>query len=540
MSRRAGFSIAVVVLTAIALFLRLSSLGNRPFHGDEAVHAFKFRELWEHGTYHYDPNEYHGPTIYYAALPVVALSGHHRFGDTTEADYRLAVALFGAAMVPLLLLLRRTLGSGAILWAGLFTALSPAFVFYSRYFIQEMLLAFFALGFLAGVWRYREAGRIGWAALAGVFAGLMIASKETAVLSFVAAGLAWLVTCLGWRGLDSEEPAPVPMPSPDSLPAPPRISSRSWYPLLMGSGVALATAFLFLSGFFSDLRGPLGYLKSYTPWLHRAGGTPLHNQPWSYYLGLLTWHHKPGGPIWTEGMILILALLGVVTALLRRSGTADDPGSRFVRFLALYTLSLFVIYSAIPYKTPWCLLSFWSGAIVLAGVGAMALTTTLRALPLRALVGCTLLVASAQLGWQAYRTSFVFQTDQRNPYVYAQPVADGTEIKNRAEELARAHPQKYAMVIKVISVDAYYWPLPWYLRRFDNVGYWTQIPADPDAPLVFASPEFDEELSKRLDPTHLMTGFYGLRPNVLFETFVRMEVWEQFLKNKKRREGVKG
>jgi len=146
MTRPAFFATAVLFLTAVALCLRLPNLGNRPFHGDEAVHAFKFRELWEHGSYKYDPNEFHGPTIYYAALPTVALSGHHQFADTQEADYRVAVALFGAAMIPLLWLLKDGIGRGSVLWACLLAALSPAFVFYSRYYIQEILLAFFTLG----------------------------------------------------------------------------------------------------------------------------------------------------------------------------------------------------------------------------------------------------------------------------------------------------------------------------------------------------------------------------------------------------------
>ena len=51
-------------------------------------------------------------------------------------------------------------------------------------------------------------------------------------------------------------------------------------------------------------------------------------------------------------------------------------------FLALYTILLTAIYSAISYKTPWCLLSFFHGMILLAGIGAAALVEFFRALPL--------------------------------------------------------------------------------------------------------------------------------------------------------------
>src|SRR6266446_5760176 len=142
MNRRYGFSVALVAMTILAAALRLPSLGNRIFHGDEAVHAFKFREIWEHGVYRYDPNEFHGPTIYYAALPTVWLNGRHSFAETRESDYRLATALVGIALIPLLALIRDGLGKRATILAALFLALSPAFVFYSRYFIQEILLVF--------------------------------------------------------------------------------------------------------------------------------------------------------------------------------------------------------------------------------------------------------------------------------------------------------------------------------------------------------------------------------------------------------------
>src|SRR5262245_49787004 len=98
MIRQFGFTVALIAIIALAAKLRLPELGNRPFHGDEAVHAFKFRDIWEHGVYKYDPNEFHGPTLYYAALPTVYLNGRHSFAETRESDYRLATAIFGIAL----------------------------------------------------------------------------------------------------------------------------------------------------------------------------------------------------------------------------------------------------------------------------------------------------------------------------------------------------------------------------------------------------------------------------------------------------------
>ncbi len=114
----AGVLAGLLIITAAALALRLPELDARPMHGDEAVHAAKLGTLWESGRYRYDPNEFHGPTLYYAALPVLRLAGVPDYFAANEAHYRLAPVLFGAGMVLLLWPLLSGLGRGAVLWAG--------------------------------------------------------------------------------------------------------------------------------------------------------------------------------------------------------------------------------------------------------------------------------------------------------------------------------------------------------------------------------------------------------------------------------------
>jgi len=82
-------------ITALALLLRLPGRDMRPMHADESVHAIKLRDLFEKGDYVYDFNEFHGPTLYYASLPVLRLSGVRTFDQTTEAQLRLVTVLFG-------------------------------------------------------------------------------------------------------------------------------------------------------------------------------------------------------------------------------------------------------------------------------------------------------------------------------------------------------------------------------------------------------------------------------------------------------------
>src|SRR5947207_14939070 len=183
---------ALVLLPALAgaLALRVPNLDTRPLHNDEAVNAVKVSELWRQGRYAYDPDEYHGPTLHYATLPFLWLSRARNANELADATLRLAPVAFGAGLILLLPLLADGLGRHAVGWAAIFTAISPAMVFYSRYFIHEMLLVFFTFMALAAAWRYWRTRKLGWALLAGVGAGLMHATKETFVINVAAAALA--------------------------------------------------------------------------------------------------------------------------------------------------------------------------------------------------------------------------------------------------------------------------------------------------------------------------------------------------------------
>src|SRR4028119_336740 len=138
-----AFVVAMFVIGAGALWLRLSHLDARPMHTDEAVHALKLRDLMR-GQYRYDPQEFHGPTLYYFTLPVMWLQGARDIAAIDESTLRLVPALFGVGLVLLLLLLRDGLRAPALLYAAVLTAISPAMSYYARYYIQETLLIFFS------------------------------------------------------------------------------------------------------------------------------------------------------------------------------------------------------------------------------------------------------------------------------------------------------------------------------------------------------------------------------------------------------------
>src|SRR5437762_7335610 len=190
-------ALAVLLAIAGALALRVPKLDTRPLHNDEAVNAVKVSELWQEGRYAYDPDEFHGPTLHYATLPFLWLSGARNSDELADATLRLAPVVSGVGLILLLLLFADGLGRQSVAWAAIFTAISPAMVFYSRYFIHEMLLLLFTALTMGAGWRYAQSRSARWAVLTGAGLGLMFATKETFVITVAAMGLAAIAT-IGW------------------------------------------------------------------------------------------------------------------------------------------------------------------------------------------------------------------------------------------------------------------------------------------------------------------------------------------------------
>jgi uncharacterized protein (TIGR03663 family) len=172
--RSRGIFLAAVLLAAA---LRFPGLALRPMHADEAVHADKLGTLLEGGGYVYDPSEYHGPTLYYLTLPSAWLRGASRYVEVDEVILRAVPAALGVALVAAHLGARAFLGVPGAAVAAMLAALSPAMVFYSRYYIHETPLVFFTFGALLGGCGYLR--KRATALQTGACVGLMHATKET-------------------------------------------------------------------------------------------------------------------------------------------------------------------------------------------------------------------------------------------------------------------------------------------------------------------------------------------------------------------------
>jgi len=518
--------VLILAATFFAGALRLPGLAQRPMHGDEAVHADKFGRLLERGEYKYDPHEYHGPTLNYLTLIPARILSEKTYAQVNEFTLRVVPAFFGVVLVLLVLLVADGVGAGAAVYAAVLTAISPAMVYYSRYYIQEMLLVCFTFGAIVFAYRYGRRRRLLWAVLAGACVGLMHATKETCVIAFgsMLAGL-WLTFFLGRReggeGLGA---------------AARRIRPGHFVAAL---AVAAGVSALLYSSFLANPRGIVDSFATYGTYFRRAAGNLIHEHPWYYYLRMLLYSHWKGGPVWSEGLIVVLAVVGGVAVVAKRGLGGMDL--RLLRFVVFYTLMMVVLYSVIRYKTPWCMLGFLHGMIVLAGVGAAVLVRSIRPVVPKLLLLFFLFDMSALLLWQACQASYKYHSDSRNPYVYAHPTTEVFEIVRVVEEYARVHPDGRRMRIEVICPGDDYWPLPWYFRSFENVAWRSGVDkASPPASIIIASPAVEAELVERFYDESIpfeqrrmylrlfeRPYYMWLRPQVELVGFVTKELWER-------------
>ena len=167
---------SAIGITAIAAFLRFFMLAIKPFHHDEGVNGFFLTNLFKDGNYHYDPANYHGPTLYYLTLPFAEL-----FGLNT-IPIRMPMAIFGVLTVVLVLYLRRYLGNTGTLLAGLLVALSPGLVFISRYFIHETFFVFLSLAIVVAVTFFIDKRRAGPGGIAWMSVLLFTCLTPSAVI----------------------------------------------------------------------------------------------------------------------------------------------------------------------------------------------------------------------------------------------------------------------------------------------------------------------------------------------------------------------
>jgi hypothetical protein len=206
----------------------------------------------------------------------------------------------------------------------------------------------------------------------------------------------------------------------------------------------------------------------------------------------------------TELPLLLLALAGGTLAWRQKQ--------HLIRYLAIFALFQFVIYSTIPYKTPWCILSCLYLAIAPAGYAVA--TAWRRNQAWRIAILSILAIVAFDNHRQTTLAADRMAADRRNPWVYAHPVTDAKSLAKNTVETAKINDA----TIVVVCSDP--WPLPWYFRSVKTVGYWEMPPTGsqiPTGPILWLVDTRHEALIERLAGENY-PAINGLRHDTLIST----------------------
>jgi uncharacterized protein (TIGR03663 family) len=425
-------------LIALALVLRLWDLGARPFHHDESQDAYFSWVLYDHGDYHYQPI-LHGPLRFYLTAFNYVL-----FGDS-DFTARLAPALMGTLIVGLPYLLRRQIGRIAALAAGVFLAIGPTYLYFSRFAREDIYIAAITLGLIVAMFRFLDRPRAGGPSIMAALLALSFATKEsTFITGFVIFTFLVVAVPLQGRragGLRHGEIARA-------------VRSVGWAPW----AYALATFWLVFAlmftvfftnpaGLWDGIHDGLDYWLSQQP--ENRGG-----EPWYFYLAVLFGEEWP---------MLVLGAVGIAWSV-------RHPTTLRLFLIWDFVLSL-AIYSWASERFSWLVLHPLLPLILLAGIGVRAIWLTRARVP-RIAGG---LVVAACLAYAAYASWLVNARHGADPREWLVSTQSSTQVKQVAEQVLALDRRNRAARGKhvTVTIDAGQgatFPYAWYFRHLP-VGY---------------------------------------------------------------------
>jgi uncharacterized protein (TIGR03663 family) len=507
--RQLLFPALILLLAAI---VRFAYLDIKPPHFDEGINGWFCDQMTKSGYYAYDPTNYHGPLHFYVLFLSLNLFGRNLWA------LRLPVVLASLIAIFWIFLFRSFFSRSICYLAALAMAISPGFIFYDRYSIHESWMVLFLIvtfwGIL-GISTSREP-RYFW----GFFMGLtgMILTKETYIIhlaGFAAAGFLALI----WSRLAKETPSNRP---------------RGQLPGGHIATAILVGAFLiifFYSGNFRNWNGLEGLYQTFLPWTKTGIDAAGHGKP-DFDLFPLIPRSLAKVPFlggfaslklnWYWVRLLLeyewFALAGLLFSVRLLFG-----GQPAFRYLAIYGLSVLFAYSIIPYKTPWCIISIaWpflflgAGLIEFVALRFNRLVAVLVSVPL-----------FAQAAWKSYDLNLVRYDDPKERYVYVQTFRQYRKFVDPILEKGAQDPASKRELSGLVLLSSYY-PIPWVLGDFPNIGYYPKNDSWPDkldADFIAVEADKADELEKRLKDRYFKTDFQlrdgmdGCRAYFRYETF---------------------
>ena len=450
------------LILILALFLRFYDIEARPLHSDEGVNYLFLQDIKNKGVYPYSHENYHGPAYFWASSFATRIVGESVLG------MRLASIISGVLLICLLLPMRKYGGDSFVLFGALLIAVTPSMVFHSRYGIHEMLFLLAGTGFAFSAFmllEMQEAEDIYWAA---IYLALAVCTKETFVVTLGSLFFPLLLLCIGrFNDLFA-------------------FLKRQEQHFISAFILAVFLVLFIYSSGFRDSKSVREMFFSVPQWVGRGTKSdPGHFKPFSYYLGQLVDVTEPYLIISLCAGVLILLLMFLLVPLEGWTGVFKGK-RRLGGYLALWMLFASLIYSAIPYKTPWIVINLTLPAILfMAWLLSMALDFGAWGKAAGSLFTCAAVFvgvrntayynySSFPLSSSVFSLPAEFQPyGPQNPFSYVHTSPGTLELIKDIQDYWEINPDA-----KILVGTKGYWPIPYYLRtKASQAGYF--VPPDP-------------------------------------------------------------
>jgi hypothetical protein len=173
--------------------------------------------------------------------------------------------------------------------------------------------------------------------------------------------------------------------------------------------------------------------------------------------------------------------------------------NRWIVFYGVFSFFVWLIYSLIPYKTPWCIISLlWPFAIV-AGFGVDEFLKkskrNVQALVLAGFAGL-FIFESVQL----YKLQFRDPIEMEHPFVYVNSTYQMKEFISKIQGMMKADPLLRERPVQIGAEES--WPFPVVFSEFYTLNY-QKYPVEvmPDAIIYIVDTKekqlFEEKLAPR-------------------------------------------
>lgn len=522
--RRRLMGWTVIALVAFGLVLRLYELGDRALHHDESLDAW-FSQRYVEGTYQgYDP-VYHGPLRFYVT------AGFYWLFGTGVGSARMISVVSGTLLIGMPWFLRKRLGNAGVLVVALILAISPSFLYFSRFAREDAFFVLLTMVFIVVLFAHidhpREATLIGlflalvamWSVKESVFIVVLVVGSfllvEFASQLWEQAGrrrmdsyavVAWgllgiaaflfalqgtvtdsMVFHMAWWGgsmLVFVGYAWYLSAKVSKSPATTRLGGSVTKPGVDGWSSAVAIAiFSFMAIFtlfFTEWQGTNtpstesnsvidGLVGGWKYWQSQQE-VNRGGQPATYYLFIIPAY---------EYLTIGLALFGA-----RRVWVHSTLFGRFALYTSIISIAA---YSYAGERMPWLILHPMLPLLLLAGLGAQDLWDHRH----RALAKGSAVVFVAALVLTLAASFQVNYVDPENPREMltqaGQATDDLADTVDRLYVIDRLFQGEMGRSPKIVIDSELSWPYVFYVRNLNNVLWQsldTAVPADADVVIV--------------------------------------------------------